>query len=161
VIFLSCLISFGFYLNNYFGEYSTNFSGSWQYGYRDAMDYVNREGNKYDTIFITKSLGEAHIFYSFYSSLDPKIIQPGGDNIRYEKTGWFWTDKIGKVYFINEWDIPNAKQIDYLKLESGGNISTKKSLLITTSGHTPLNANVKETVKLKNGESALIITTIP
>ncbi len=161
VILLSCTLSFYFYLTNYYGDYADNYSSSWQYGYQDVIDYVNREGSKYDHIFITKNYGEPHIFYAFYSKLDPKMLQPGGDNIRYEKSGWYWTDKIGKVYFINEWDIPNLRTANTFKLESGGEISTKNSLLITTMLRIPSNTEILKTVKFKEGYFAFIIAKIP
>ena len=89
------------------------------------------------------------------------MLQPSGDNIRFEKYGWYWTDKIGKVYFVNSWNIPNIAKADSLKLESGGTISTKNSLLITTEFGVPTNAQILKTVNFKEGYIGFIIAKIP
>ncbi len=153
-------ISFGFYLKNYFGDYSQKYSSSWQHSYAEVMDYVKDHQSEYDKIFITKRLGEPHIFYAFYTKLNPELLQLGGDNIRFEKSDWFWTDKIDNIYFVNDWQIPTTG-IKTLPLESGGQIPTQRSLLITSPEHVPVNAHVIKTVNFLDGTPAFIITSVP
>lgn len=160
VSLLSCSLAFYNYLVTYYGEYARTYADSWQYGYKQAIEYINQNGSKYDHIFITKSYGEPHIFYAFYSKLDPKLLQPGSDNIRFEKSNWFWTDKIGKVYFINDWNIPNTKEAKTLKLESGGEISTKNSLLISTLFRVPSGTKFLESINYPLGYASFIISSI-
>ena len=124
------------------------------------MDFINIHKNDYTNIFITKRYGEPHIFYAFYSSLDPRFLQSSVDSVRYKKSEWFWTDKINNVYFVNDWQIPTIGASS-LTLESGHNISTQKSLLITSPEHVPINAHVIETISFLDGTPAFIITSIP
>lgn len=154
------IINFSLYLQNYFGAYRTNYSQSWQYGYEKVMKYVGENKTKFDRVFITKKLGEPHIFYSFYNQIDPQLLQPGGNNIRFQKSDWFWTDKIENVYFVNDWDIP-LTTVDKLELESGGFVSTQRSLLVTSSDHLPINCVAKDTINFLNSEPAFIICSIP
>lgn len=156
------LVSTNFYLycQNYFFSYQVTYSQSWQYGYSQVVSYINQYGSSYKNIFITKRYGEPHIFYAFYSRLNPQLLQPGSDNIRFEKSAWYWTDKIGNVYFVNDWQIPTAKT-DSLTLESGGQLSTQNSLLITSPNHLPSNAKVLKTVNFLDGTPAFIISSIP
>lgn len=154
------IISFGYYLSDYFGTYKTKYSSSWQYGYSRVMGFVKEHGSEYDHIFISKRYGEPHIFYSFFSKLAPEKLQPGPENIRFEKSDWFWTDKIGNVYFVNDWQIPKIT-VSALPLESGGEISTARSLLVTSPDHIPVNAHVIETVNFLDGSPAFIITSVP
>jgi len=153
-------VSFGYYLRQYFGSYALTYSSSWQYGYAEAMNFVKDHRNEYDRVFITKRFGEPHIFYAFFNRVSPLSIQPGGDNIRFQKSDWYWTDKIDNIYFINDWQIP-VTSIKTLPLESGGEVSTQKSLLITSAGHVPVNAHVIKTVNFLDGSPAFIITSVP
>lgn len=159
-VFTWIFVSFLMYFNGYTNEYKSKYSSSWQYGYAQVMNYVHEHASEYDNVFITKRYGEPHIFYSFYTKLDPQKLQPGSDNIRFEKTDWFWTDKIGHVYFINDWQIPKIS-ISTLPLESGGEISTVRSLLVTSPDHIPVNAHIIDTVNFLDGSPAFIITSVP
>lgn len=154
------LISFGQYLKQYGGNYAEKYSSSWQYGYGQIMDFINNHQGEYDRIFITKRYGEPHIFYAFFSKLDPQKLQPSSGNIRYQQSDWFWTDKIDNVYFINDWQIPTIS-ISTLTLESGESIPAQRSLLITSPDHIPVNAHVIETVNFLDGTPSFIITGIP
>ncbi len=160
ILFLWVLSSFGLYLKEYVGEYKTKYSSSWQYGYQQVMEYLNEHSREYEKIFITKGYGEPHIFYAFFTKLDPQEIQPGPNNIRFNKSDWFWTDKIDNVYFVNDWQIPTVT-VSSLKLESGEEISTQRSLLITLPEHIPVNAHVIDTIQFPDGSPAFIITSVP
>ncbi|PIZ24921.1 hypothetical protein COY48_00360 [Candidatus Collierbacteria bacterium CG_4_10_14_0_8_um_filter_43_86] len=153
-------VSFGFYLRQYFGYYPLTYSSSWQFGYAEVMTYVQDHRNEYDRVFITKRFGEPHIFYAFFNQEEPEIVQPNQNNIRFKKSDWFWTDKIDNVYFINDWQIP-ITSIKILPLESGEEVSTQRSLLITSAGHVPVNAHVIRTVNFLDGSPAFIITSVP
>jgi len=155
----SALVFFGFYLHIYNTTYAQAYSGSWQYGYQQMLQFVSDHQSQYSRIFITKKYGEPHIFYAFFNKLNPKEIQPGGDNIRFYQSDWYWTDKIGKVYFVNDWDIPDT-DVYQLKLESGSLVSTANSLLIS-SDHAPRNVNKLETINFLNGQTAFIISAMP
>ncbi|EKD52873.1 MAG: hypothetical protein ACD_61C00210G0003 [uncultured bacterium] len=154
------LLSFGYYLGQYAGDYKTKFSSSWQYGYEQVMDYISEHWSEYDRIFITKRYGEPHIFYVFFTGLSPEKLQPGPENIRYEKSDWFWTDKIDNVYFVNDWQIPTIG-INSLPIESGQEISTARGLLVTSPDHVPVNAHVIETINFLDGSPAFTITSVP
>lgn len=160
LLFTWFIVSFGLYLKDYTGTYTTKYSSSWQYGYRRVMDFIRVYGSEYDSIFITKRYGEPHIFYSFFTGLSPEKLHPGPDNIRFERSEWFWTDKIGNVYFVNDWQIPTTT-VSTLPLENGGEVSTARSLLVTSPGHVPVNAHVIETVNFLDGSPAFIITSVP
>lgn len=153
------LVSFSIYLNDYFTFYPKTYSESWQYGYRQVFDFINTQKN-FSKVFISKRYGEAHIFYAFYNKLAPEKLQPGGDNIRFEKSDWFWTDKIDNVYFVNDWQIPVGK-ITSLPLESGGEIPTSNSLMVASPDHLPAGANVLETINFLDGSTAFKIIELP
>lgn len=147
---------FAGYLALYFGDYRKTYSAAWQFGNREAVEVIGENIDKYDRIIMTKRYGEPHIFYAFMSRLDPRQLFPGPDNIRFKKSDWYWTDKIGKVYFVNDWQIGTGV-VNILPLESGGTISTNNSLLITSPDHVPVNTSQIKKIYFLNGDPAYII----
>jgi 4-amino-4-deoxy-L-arabinose transferase-like glycosyltransferase len=151
------IIFFGRYLSVYYHEYRLNYSDSWQYGYKDAIEYINQHASNYSHVFMTKRIGEPHLFYAFYSKLDPKEIWPGEKNIRYRQSDWYWTDKVNNIYFINDWDIPQGISAESLPLESGTEVDTSNSLLVTSPNQVPANTTVLKEINYLNGTKAFII----
>jgi hypothetical protein len=152
-------ISFASYSRMYFNSYVTGYSQSWQYGYQEAVEYIKNNRQNYQNVFVTKRLAEPHMFYAFFTKLDPKLMQPSLTNIRFKKSDWFWTDKVENAYFINDWNIP-TDLVGSFKLESGTIIPSANSLLITSPDHIPTNAKVEKIISNLDGTPALIITSI-
>ena len=159
VIFLLTIGNFAIYANDYFVTYAKSYSKSWQYGYREVLDFLNTQ-KQYPKFFISKFYGEPHIFYAFYNRIHPQVLQPGGDNIRFGKSDWFWTDKVGDYYFVNDWQIP-VEQFTSLTLESGDIMPTSKSLLVASPDRIPAGANVLKTINFLDGSVAFKIIELP
>ena len=106
---------------------------------------------------MTKRLAEPHVFYAFYNQLDPKMIFPANNNIRFIQTNWYWTDKINNFYFVNDWKIPNQAPANTLDLESGGSIDTKDSILVTSPDHMPSNLEVLNIINYPDGKPIFVI----
>lgn len=157
MIALLIIIFFGNYLSFYFYQYRQKYSNSWQYGYKEAIDYLNENSSNYSHIIFTKKIGEPHIFYAFYTQLDPKEIWPNQNNLRYQQSDWYWTDKINNIYFVNDWDIPKNKIATSIPLESGTSIDTNQALLITSPDNLPLNTHVLEKIYYLDGQTAFVI----
>lgn len=160
LVLLSCSVSSVYYLYEYHHTYSMKYSKSWQYGYKQVIDYALANQSNYQKIFITKKYGEPHMFYAFYSQLNPKIIQSPDKTVRFGKSDWFWTDRIENVYFLNDWQIPTSSQ-NFFILESGQKVLNHNSLLITTPDHVPENSEINANINYLDGSSAFIITSIP
>jgi hypothetical protein len=156
---LTASLVFGFYRYHaaYWGDYRTQYSSSWQYGYHQAIDFLVQHQSEYDRIFISKAAGEPHLFYAFFTSLDPQAFQPNADNIRFSQSDWYWTDRIGQVYFVNDWQIPTFQPAPVLTLESGGSIPTTNSLLITSPQHLPSDTTVLAIIDNLQGDIAFVI----
>ncbi len=158
LILLICLSGYVRYINVYWTDYLTNYSQSWQYGYRQTIEYIDEHQADYSHIIFTKRYGEPHIFYAFFSRLDPTLLQPNNNNIRFKQSDWFWTDKIENIYFVNDWDIPSILT-DTIPLESGGVVELKNSLLILSPHNLPTNITVLKTINFLDLSPAFIIAT--
>ena len=147
---LLLIITFGFYRyhQTYWQSYRYDYASAWQYGYQQAIDYVQENKDQYDRVFISKKHGEPHIFYAFHAKLDPYKLWPSNpDNIRFNQSDWYWTDKIGSVYFVNAWDIPSYRPAEGFVLESDIMLPTKNSLLVTTPLNVPSNGTILKIIE--------------
>ncbi len=158
-VYLYLILGFatGRYMYTYFSDYPTRYASAWQYGYRQAITYLQDHSSNYDRVFFTKRYGEPHLFYAFYTKLNPAIIQSSDRTIRFHQSGWYWTDRIDSVYFVNDWQIPNRLPATELTLESKQTLSTHNSLLITSVTHLPSNAKPLDTIKLPDGTPVFVI----
>jgi 4-amino-4-deoxy-L-arabinose transferase-like glycosyltransferase len=159
IFLITIAIYFANYTNFYFNTYATKYSESWQYGYQEAVEYIKNNRQSYQNVFVTKRLAEPHMFYAFFTKLDPVLMQPSDTNIRFKKSEWFWTDKVDNVYFINDWIIPTGLSGNF-RLESGEIIPSVNSILVTSPDHIPSNAKIVKIINNLDGSPAFIITSI-
>jgi len=77
IVFVFIILAFEFnrYLFIYHKNYPQEYSFYWQYGYKEMIDYVSKNQEKYDNIFITRKLGRPSIYYWFYNQTDPQKVQ--------------------------------------------------------------------------------------
>jgi hypothetical protein len=81
-IFVYCLIvgsfavSFLYYGDLYLNHMVKKSPIDFLYGYREAMDYVIKNKDRFQKTYITDYYGQPYIFYLFYSKYSPKQYQP-------------------------------------------------------------------------------------
>ncbi|HOY61072.1 MAG TPA: phospholipid carrier-dependent glycosyltransferase [Candidatus Woesebacteria bacterium] len=73
-IFLSYLFSFIYYGDLYLNHMVKKSPQDWLYGYREAVNYVIKNG-KNRSIYFTNFYGQAYIYYLFYSQYPPRNYQ--------------------------------------------------------------------------------------
>ncbi len=157
-LILSCLVGYIRYLDTYYSTYQENYSTSWQYGYQEAIEYIEETRQDYDRVIFTKYYGEPHIFYAFFTSLNPQVLQSDQTSLRFNQSDWFWTDRIENTYFVNDWEIPKALG-DTLPLESGGEVPLKNSLLVVSPKSLPTNVKILKTINFLDSTPAFYIIT--
>ena len=148
LFFLGVGITFVIYQINYYVDYPRDYSFSWQYGYRQVVEYVNKETSHYNKVVFTKKYGEPHEYFLFYSKYNSELYRNDPKLIRYEKTNWFWVDGFSKYVFMNEWEIKE-------KLKNETDV-----LLVTDPGNYPNGAKVLKRINFLNGQTAFEIVSI-
>ncbi len=93
------IISIGYYFYLYYGLYSTRYSRDWQYGYKQVVDYINRNKENYDLIVFSRHYGEPHMFTLFFSKYDPSKFQNDPNLNRFETYDWIRVLNFDKFYF--------------------------------------------------------------
>lgn len=132
----------------YNGEYRRNYSWSWQYGYKQVVEFIKHNQDKYDSIVLTKKYGEPHEFVLFFLKYEPKIYQNNTNLVRYQRSDWFWVDKFDKFQFINDWEIK----------EKTANM--KNTLLVTSPDNYPEGSHLLETINFLDGKKAFEIVKL-
>lgn len=140
VICLLLSVNFYYYLHNYYTHFPRDWSGEWQYGYKQMVEYVSKNENNYDQIFVTNSLGRPYIYFAFYKPypLSEFLSQRQADR------DWFgfWDVKsMGKIKF-NFDDLPKT---------SG------RLLIVTTPNNIPGGFHELNRIKNLVGDDVFII----
>lgn len=150
------------YLSIYFGEYRNNYSWSWQYPYKNVVNFVDENYEKYDKIIVTKKYGEAHEFFLFYLKWEPQKYVNDPNLIRFYQSNWYWVDSFDKFYFVNDWQINENGKGEYVfNLENGSQVTCplgeSKCLLITSPSNVPKGWSKVSQFKFLNDDIAFEI----
>ncbi len=138
----------GRYLYNWWVVYPVDYSWSWQYGYKQAIQYVVENQDKYQTVAFTKKYGEPHEYFLFFTQYDPASYQNDPHLVRYEKSNWFWVDGFSKYKFINDWEVVEKTE------------NQKGTLLVTSPGNYPKNAKLLKTIYFLDGKPVFDIVEL-
>ncbi len=95
---LVLVLNMFYFLHDYFIHFPIEWSGEWQYGYREMVDFVTVNQNKYDHIFVTDSLGRPYIFFAFYNKIPLQEFLRQKIATR-DWFGFWKVDSIGKINF--------------------------------------------------------------
>lgn len=133
------LANFIYFWHSYVNQYPYEYSREWQYGYKEAIDYINREGHKYKKVYFTESLGRPYIYALFYSRYDPQKFRREADISR-EVLGFVHVNSFGKFYFADSFPLNPAEN----------------NLYIDTFGKVPKDAKIVKEFKLLDGSNALV-----
>jgi len=136
------------FMLSYFDFYKKTYSWAWQYGYKQAVGFIKKDYDQYQTIYMTKHYGEAHEFVLFYLGWDPDKYVNDPVLKRYMGTDWYWVDSFDKFVFIDDEKI-KGRLID--------NKNDDKELLITTPGNYPDDWQKLETIYFLDGKPAFEI----
>lgn len=130
--------SIAYYLHNYYNHYPRMYSGEWQYGYKQAIAYAQSVSDEYETIVISDAIGRPYMYTLFYTLYDPEAFRRTKDST-FDAAGF---------YHVNGFDA-------YRFVRNGPEEYDSHTLYILTPQFVPGGANVREEIKLLNGEIAL------
>lgn len=148
---LLLIFQFVGYFDNLFNKYSLKYSRDWQYGNKEAVEYIQKNYDKYDLIVYTREYGEPHIFTLFYLNYPPEKYYENDNLVRFETYDWVRVTNFDKFYFpdLGDTDTTIEKVINE-------NIS-KKILFIATPEEIPEGFTPIETIKYLDGNVAFEI----
>lgn len=69
------IVSLGYFLWQYFLFYPEYTAEHWLDGHKEVVEKINNIKNKYDRVVFTISRGQPHIFYAFFTPVDPELYQ--------------------------------------------------------------------------------------
>jgi len=107
---LFAIFNFLYYLNQYFVQQNYFHSDFWQYGYKQAVEKVEKIQDKYKKIVVSNQqpLDKSHMFFLFYMKYSPEKYQHE-NNLG---SGYDYTHKFGKYEFRPiEWDKEDKKDV--------------------------------------------------
>lgn len=143
-LLLLLLVNFMYFYHNYFFNYPWEYSGEWQYGYKESIDFVYKNINNYQNVYITTALGRPYIYYLLYGKVNPQYFQENAV-VKRDPFGFVTVTKVGKLNFVD--NLPSPQLIK------------KKSLYITDKWNIPQNVKVLKTFYLLDGDVSLVAFT--
>ena len=152
LLFVLLSVSFVNYFKYYLYEYPKISSQYWQYGYKQAIEYIDKNYYNYDLIVLTRTYGEPQIFTLFYLKYDPHKYQTDQNLIRVKNGDWIQVLKFDKFYFPDLADTGTSYK-NIVKQNPG-----KRILFIGKPGDFPADRKVLSTIHYLNGETAFEVT---
>ncbi len=88
-----------------------------------GIDSIVEESLPRGDLIVSRNISEAHIFFAFYSSMDPAVFQSFSKDWDLEGEGVAWVDQ------LSQWSLPatNFRSIDWVKdLQTNSTLVIKK-----------------------------------
>lgn len=134
------VLSFTYYIHNYYTHYPIQYSGEWQYGYREAIRYIQPIKKNYSAVYMTDSIGRPYMYALFYERYDPNTY------LRTVKGSFDWAG----FYNVTGFDVYHFVRGSAAPIDHHG-------LYIMSPGTAPANARILTTINNLDGTPTLII----
>lgn len=105
IFLIILLIEASRYLYLYHQVYPYQWASQWQYGYQEMVQYVDANQDKYNQVYITRSLGRPSIYYWFYTQTDPRLVQALNNYVPKDQGEYL---EFGKIKFQDGNYLPNS-----------------------------------------------------
>jgi 4-amino-4-deoxy-L-arabinose transferase-like glycosyltransferase len=135
-------LSFIIFVHDYFVHYPITFSYEWQFGYKEAIQEVEKRKDSYDVVAFTQHYGRPYIYALFYSNSTPQNYWDSATIVR-DSFGFYTVSKFGKYEFREEVVNP----------QDGG----KKVLYVGAPGEIPDYFKVIKKINFLDGNPAFIL----
>ncbi len=140
-VFVFFIISNLFYfMHDYFNHFPIEWSGEWQYGYKEMVNFVTVNQDKYDHIFVTDSLGRPYIFFAFYNKIPLQN---------------FLSQKVATRDWFGFWKVKSLGKINF-DLD-GINYSNGKILVVASQNNFPEGFRLLRIIKNLSGNNVFYI----
>lgn len=93
--------NFLYFWHNLIRHYPEEYSGTWQYGYKQAIEYIQKEKDQYDTVVLSESIGRPYMYVAFYEKTDPEWFLENVD-ASFDAAGFYNVYGLGTYRFVRE-----------------------------------------------------------
>lgn len=103
IVSIAYILSFGYFLNNYFIRLPLDHADWWSYELKETAKYVIKEENNFDRVIFLNNHVMSYIYLLFYSSYDPQKFQ--NEAVRTyvaDPSGFEHVESFGKYIFYND-----------------------------------------------------------
>ena len=111
------------YLGFYYRSYAAKSAGDWQYGYKQMYEAVARDKKRGEDVYITREQGRPSMYYLFYSSYDPQVLQ--------QKEPMLPKDQLELLQVDDYHFVDSIPQVNGLFVSSVGKVDPKAQVLDT------------------------------
>lgn len=142
--FLLLLFYFSYYIHGYYKHYQHEYTKEWQQGYKEAINYVKANKDKYNQIYISDKMERGYVYTLFYLKYDPQLFRKEAV-IRGNDFGFVHVDKFNKYYFEKRPPVNGNEKV--------------KVLSIVGPDEVPVGAKIVKEFYLLDGKTILVAYT--
>lgn len=88
-----------FYLHQYYIHYPQTYPTAWEYGFKDLTEYLSKNENRFDKIYITGKYDQPYILLAFYLRYSPVDFQKEALLTKRDQYGFSTVEHFSKYYF--------------------------------------------------------------
>ncbi len=89
----------GFYLHQYYIHTPKTYPLAWEDGFKSLVDYVQKNPDRYEKIYVTGQYDQPYILFAFYLKYPPEKFQKEAKLTPKDKYGFSTVDHFDKYYF--------------------------------------------------------------
>jgi len=105
IVTLLYVVSFGYFLKQYFIVLPYEHADWWNYGWRETVKYVASNEKRFDNIIISDVNGMPYIYFLFYNKIDPLLFQKTAVRTYLsDRFGFEHVESFGKYIFAKDLD---------------------------------------------------------
>jgi len=148
LLFMSLVL----YLETYFVQQRYVSAPDMFFGTNKLFSYLEDVDQNYDQIVVSKSLSEPHIFYAFYTKLDPTKFQEASEAWDFKERGLSWVDQLPE-YNLGKYQFNNFVYQDILK-------ASNNLLLVGKPEDFPLDLKPEKIIRYPDNTDAFWVVEI-
>jgi len=140
IFLIAVLITFLYYLNQYFVQQNYFYAKDWQYGYKEAIEEVEKNKGRYDDIIVasTVPMDQSYIFFLYYLKYPPDV---------YQKEGIYYNGQVDHAF----------GNYQFRPINWADDKSKKNTLFVGSSEDFSGNNTVLKTVLYPDGKDAIML----
>jgi len=137
LVFILYFYNIYYFQHQYYIHYPKTYPAAWEYGFKELVNFVSQNQDKYKKIYVTNKYDQPYIIFAFYLKYPPSEFQKEAKLTPRDQYGFSTVEHFGKYYF---------GKIDEKRLEA------EKSVMIIGSPEELSNSGkIVKTVYYKDG----------
>ena len=150
------VLSFVYYLHLYYRHTPQETSKNWMYGYKQLVEFVNQNADRYQQILVTTEYDQPYIYFLFYRRPLRIVFNPG----EFDK-GFAFNPPPDCERQLATRCAPSTPILVFRRIDWTQDSQLKNTLVVGTPQEIPPSANIIKEIKFLDGSTAFRLAATP